>query len=144
MRRTASHYFRTDYRPMGEINTTPLIDVMLVLVIMFIITIPVLTHSLKVPLPTTPGGLAIEAVNTVSIDKQDQLYWNRQRLDRQGLLNQLASSAQQPEAVLIRFEPDANASYDTSAKTIALIKDSGIEKFAFIGNHKYRNFGRGD
>ncbi|MFN2099166.1 ExbD/TolR family protein [Altererythrobacter sp. MF3-039] len=125
-------------------NTTPLIDVLLVLIIMIIITIPILTHSLKVPLPTGPGGKAIEAVNTVSIDRQDRLYWNGEVLGRQELLNQLASSANHPDDVLIHFEPDPDASYDASARTIALIKDSGIETFAFVGNHKYREFESGD
>ena len=138
MRRFVSDPFDPQYRPMGEINTTPLIDVLLVLVIMLIITIPILTHSLKIPLPTGPGRESVLAVNTVSIDRQDRLYWNGAELDRQGLLNQLATAASLADQPVVRFEPDANASYDASAKTIALIKDSGIEKFAFIGNHKFR------
>lgn len=128
-------------RPMSEMNITPLIDVMLVLLIMFIMVIPIATHSLAIPLPNGTGTFTIQATNTVHIDAQDRLYWNGQQLDRQALLNQLASAANMAEQPVVRFEPDPQASYDRSAKTIALIKDSGLEKFAFVGNEKYRTFG---
>ncbi|WP_324829049.1 ExbD/TolR family protein [Qipengyuania zhejiangensis] len=126
--------------PMSEMNITPLIDVMLVLLIMFIIVIPMAVHTLAIPLPTSEGRFETQAVNTVHIDARDQLYWNGQSLDRQELLNQLASAATMPSRPLIRFEPDALASYERSASTIALIKDSGVETFAFVGNEKYRAF----
>jgi len=115
--------------PMGEMNTTPLIDVLLVLIIMIIITIPMATHSLEVPLATGKGKFA-----------EDQLLWNGQPLSQQELINQLVTATSQAEEPLLRFEPDALASYDRSAKTIALIKDAGVTKFAFVGNHKYRDF----
>lgn len=127
-------------RPIGEINTTPLIDVMLVLVVMFIIVIPIATHTLEVPLPNGAGGLPVERTNTITIDERDRLFWNGATVTRQELLNQLASSAAMPQQPVIRFEPAANASYDQSARTIALIKDSGITRFAFAGNEKYRRF----
>jgi biopolymer transport protein ExbD len=126
---------------MSDMNITPLIDVMLVLLIMFIMVIPIATHTLAIPLPSGPGGLPIEQTNTIRIDRQDRLYWNGTALDRQALLNQLASAAQLPEQPTIRFEPDPLASYDRSARTIALIKDSGITRFAFVGNEQYRAFG---
>ena len=128
-------------RPMSEMNITPLIDVLLVLLIMFIMVIPIATHSLLIPLPNGGGEFETRPVNTVHIDAADRLYWNGNALDRQQLLNQLAEAASMAEQPLVRFEPDARASYDRSAKTITLIKDSGIERFAFIGNERYRNFG---
>ncbi|PZT90368.1 MAG: biopolymer transporter ExbD [Citromicrobium sp.] len=128
------------FRPMSEMNITPLIDVMLVLLIMFIMVIPIATHSLSIPLPTGPGKFANEDSNTVHIDAQDRLFWNGQPLDRQGLLNQLASAAAMDEQPVIRFEPDALASYRQSSSTIALIKDSGVDRFAFVGNERYRTF----
>lgn len=126
-------------QPMSQMNITPLIDVLLVLLIMFIMVIPIAAHSLLVPLPNGPGGLPVEGVNTVSIDEADRLYWNGRELGRQDLLNQLATAAETAPDALLRFEPDGRASYDASAKTIALIKDSGVERFAFIGNEKYRS-----
>lgn len=140
MRRLATNTLRPRFHPIAEINTTPLIDVLMVLVIMFIITVPILTHTLEVPLPNGKGAFAIQDTNIVSIDRQDRLFWNGHQLDRQGLLNQLAASAGQAIQPVIRFEPAPDASYDTSARTIALIKDSGIDSFAFVGNEKYRSF----
>ena len=128
-------------RPMSEMNITPLIDVMLVLLIMFIIVIPIATHALAIPLPNGKGLFRTEAINTVHIDARDRLYWNGQSLDGQQLLNQLAGAAALSNQPQIRFDPDPRASYNRSARTIALIKDSGIEKFAFVGNEKYRAFG---
>lgn len=127
-------------QPMSEMNITPLIDVLLVLLIMFIMVIPVATHTLSIPLPNGRASLAIERINTVHIDSQDRLYWNGQLLDRQGLLNQLAASADMVPEPVLRFEPDARASYDISARTIALIKDAGIERFGFAGNEQHRSF----
>ena len=132
----------THARPMSEMNVTPFIDVLLVLIIMLIMVVPIATHSLDVPLPSGPGGKEVLQSNTISIDRQDHLYWNGEALSRQELLNQLATAAMDPRKPLLRFEPEAQASYDISAKTIALIKDSGAENFAFVGNHQYRDFSR--
>jgi len=130
---------------MGEMNMTPLIDVLLVLIVMLILTVPVLQHNLEVPLPQpVPGPYEVQANNSVMIDAQDRLFWNGEPLTRAQLGAQLVSAAELPEAAEVRFEPDANASYDRSAKTIALIKDSGIEKFGFVGNHRYAEFSRAD
>ena len=132
-----------DHRTMfSDMNVTPFIDVLLVLLIMFIMVIPMATHALLIPLPTDNPSLQIRAENIVRIDAADRLYWNGQQLDRQRLLNQLAGAAAMDPEPLIRFEPDAKASYQTSARTIALIKDSGVDSFAFTGNHRYREFGR--
>ena len=111
---------------------------------MLIIVVPVATHSREVPLPNGEGDLEVREENTVNIDAQDRLYWNGDLLDRQALLNQLASAVKQPEPPVIRFEPDPLASYDRAAKTIALIKDAGTEKFAFVGNEKHRSFDNAD
>ncbi|WP_247713358.1 ExbD/TolR family protein [Qipengyuania polymorpha] len=132
-----------DHRTMfSDMNVTPFIDVLLVLLIMFIMVIPMATHALLIPLPTDTPSLEIRAENTVGIDAADRLYWNGQQVDRQILLNQLAGAATMTPEPLVRFQPDAKASYQTSARTIALIKDAGVEKFAFIGNHHHREFGR--
>ena len=125
----------------SDMNVTPFIDVLLVLLIMFIMVIPIATHALLIPLPSGPGDREILEENVVHIDRKDRLYWNGNEMDRQRLLNQLASAAALKDQPVVKFEPDALASYHTSASTIALIKDSGIENFAFVGNHKYRTFG---
>ena len=129
-------------RPMSEMNVTPFIDVLLVLIIMLIMVVPIATHLLDIPLPNGNGEFEVRTTNTISIDAQDILYWNGQRLNRQGLLNQLATSTSGRIKPLLRFDPAPNASYDVSAKTIALIKDSGAENFAFVGNHLHKDFTR--
>ena len=132
-----------DHRTMfSDMNVTPFIDVLLVLLIMFIMVIPMATHALLIPLPTDTSSLEIRTENTVGIDAGDRLYWNGQVVGREILLNQLAGAAAISPQPLIRFQPDAQASYQTSARTIALIKDAGVDSFAFIGNYRYREFGR--
>ena len=128
-------------RPMSDMNITPLIDVMLVLLIMFIIVIPIATHALQIPLPTAGPALHIKDENVVHIDEGDTLYWNGTAIDRQGLLNQLAATSVMADEPVLRFEPAPRASYAVSASTIALIKDAGVTRFAFVGNEKYREFG---
>lgn len=125
----------------SDMNVTPFIDVLLVLLIMFIMVIPIATHALLIPLPNGEGEEDILDINVVHIDRSDRLYWNGAEMDRQELLNQLASTAKLETQPVVRFDPDALASYQASARTIALIKDAGIENFAFVGNHKYREFG---
>ena len=124
-----------------DMNVTPFIDVLLVLLIMFIMVIPIATHALLIPVPTGKAPLQMLEENVVSIDPEDRLFWNGEVLSRDGLLNQLAGAAAMDEQPVIRFQPDALASYETSARTIALIKDSGIDRFAFVGNHQYSKFG---
>jgi len=129
-------------RPIGEMNVTPFIDVLLVLIIMLIMVVPIATHTTEVDLPGKPTELINVAENTVFIDAQDKLFWNGNPISREDLRAQVFHAVQLPEEPLLRFEPTALASYDTSAKTIALIKDTGAEKFAFIGNAQHRDFER--
>lgn len=132
-------------RTTGEMNMTPFIDVLLVLIVMLILSVPLVTHNLEIPLPGEgPVGLPIEASNTVTIDRQDRLYWNGAPVNRDALGTQLTATARHPDKPAVKFQPDAYASYDRAAKTIALIKDAGVTKFAFVGNEKHREFGRAD
>ncbi|MHA6723688.1 ExbD/TolR family protein [Sphingomonas sp. RS2018] len=131
-----------DGEPMMEMNTTPLIDVMLVLLIMFIITIPVQTHAVKVDLPqnTPQDRNVIEAdKNKVTIDPAGTLYWNgapvnevllRQYLDRTVVMN--------PEPEL-HFAPDPQARYEKVDEVLAIIKRANVTKLGFVGNEQYRN-----
>lgn len=129
-------------RPIAGINTTPLIDVMLVLLIMFVITIPVVTHSVDVDLPGEPCHECSlsELTNKVTVTASDTLLWNGEPVSEMqlaGLLAQTRTLAVEPE---LQFEPDANASYSLSARTLAAIDASGVTRFGFVGNERYRQF----
>lgn len=127
-------------RPMAEMNVTPFIDVLLVLLIMVILATPMKANVTPVDLPTdTPPPHPVLASNAVQIDANDRVTWNGQPVTTRELRAEIAAaSAMSPQPVL-RFEPDARASYDTSARTIALIREEGAESFTFVGNEKYRN-----
>ena len=140
---TPRHHPAKRPAPMGDMNVTPFIDVLLVLLIMIIMAVPIKDHVTKVELPTAPCTACTNAdINTLAIQANDQLQWNGTPLTRDQLRLQLARSLEQDPDTSLRFEPDALASYDTSARTIALIKESGVTRFAFVGNHRYKDFGK--
>ena len=143
MYRKKLYFTRLPKPTTGEMNMTPLIDVLLVLIVMLILTVPVMTHSVQVDLPSKGGTtLPIAQRNALTIDPQDRLYWNGTAVSWDQLGRQLVSFGEVRDGAELTFEPAAGASYDRSAKTIALIKDAGVERFGFTGNELYRSFDR--
>ncbi|KEO87788.1 biopolymer transporter ExbD [Erythrobacter longus] len=136
---------KLDGEPMLDMNMTPLIDVLLVLLIMFIITIPVATHSVDIDLPSgdpPPNNIDVEPdKNKLSITDDDQLLWNGEPITDGNLVSILAQTLAMPVEPELQYEPFAQASYDKSAKTLDIIKRSGVTKFGFVGNERYRVFG---
>ncbi len=133
---------RDDGEPMMEMNTTPLIDVMLVLLIMFIITLPIQTHAVKVDLPQNsqnqPNPVDAQK-NKITIDAAGTTAWNGSPVDEVTLRQYLdASAALNPEPEL-HFQPAPDARYEVVDRTLAVIKRSGVTKLGFIGNEQYRN-----
>ena len=132
-------------RPIGEINTTPLIDVLLVLLVMLVITIPVGTHSVEVELPQCASDctrLVPDPVrNRLTLDAFDRLRWNGEPVSRVELAAVLAASRDLPVEPELQFAPDAAASYDAAAHALGVIKGSGVTKFGFVGNDRFRVFG---
>ena len=134
---------RDDGEPMMEMNTTPLIDVMLVLLIMFIITLPIPTHAVKVDLPVNDPRNVKPPVdpqkNKIIIDAAGTVSWNGVPVDEVTLRTYLdAAAAINPEPEL-HFQPDPAAKYDKVDQTLAVIKRSAVTKLGFIGNEQYRN-----
>ena len=133
---------REDGEPMMEMNTTPLIDVMLVLLIMFIITIPVQTHAVKVDLPQNAPSNQQQIdpeKNTVTIDPAGQTFWNGSPIDPVTLrqyLERTVAMAPQPE---LHFRPDPQARYEVVDNVLAVIKRANVSKLGFVGNEQYRN-----
>ncbi len=133
--------------PMMEMNTTPLIDVLLVLLIMFIITIPVQTHAIKIDLPvsddTPPPPDAIDPVkNRLGITATNEILWN----DSPVSLNQVRTYLDQTKSMVpepeLQFQPDPLSAYLTVDRTLAEIKKSGVTKFGFVGNEQYGTFNK--
>nr|AGU11797.1 Biopolymer transport protein ExbD/TolR [uncultured organism] len=130
-----------DDEPMMEMNTTPLIDVMLVLLIMFIITIPIQTHAVKVDLPQNSGNTPpVDAEkNKVYIDANGNVFWNSVQIDDVTLRQYLDASLQKNPEPELHFQPDPSARYDVVDRVLAIIKRANVSKLGFVGNEQYRN-----
>lgn len=129
--------------PVSSMNMTPLIDVLLVLLVMFIITIPIATHSVEVDVGTGKGFAPDPVINKVVISQSDTILWNGNVVSEAELTGLLkATTLMVPEPAL-HFEPEAQASYQTSAEVLREIKVSGVTNFGFVGNEKYREFASG-
>lgn len=129
--------------PISDLNTTPLIDVMLVLLIMFIITIPIQTHSIGIDLPgpATEQTIPMDPVkNKVTIDAAGSIRWNGTAIDRLTLRQYLAASLRMPVEPELQFQPEADARYLTVDEVLADIKRSGVTRLGFVGNERYRDF----
>ena len=137
---------KDDGQPMMEMNTTPLIDVMLVLLIMLIMTLPPVTNSVNIDLPTpsnVPTNNVEPVKNKIVLTNDDKILWNDLAINDNQLvanLQQTLTFAVEPE---LQFEPEPNASYNLSSQVLNIIKGSGVTKFGFVGNEKYRVFGTG-
>lgn len=134
---------KADGEPMMEMNTTPLIDVMLVLLIMLIVTIPPQTHAVKVDLPQNQGNPPPQVIepqkNKITIDPQGAVFWNGSPVDLVTLrqyLDQTAVMNPEPE---LHFQPDPQARYERVDEVLAVIKRSAVNKLGFVGNEQYRN-----
>lgn len=132
-----------DDEPVSELNTTPLIDVMLVLLVMFIITIPMQTHAVKVGLPGGPPIAQLEsAINRLAIDRAGTVRWNGSVVDLVTLRQYLdVTRAMTPEPEL-HVQPDADARYERVDQVLAVVKKAEVTKVGFIGNDRYGVFGR--
>jgi biopolymer transport protein ExbD len=129
--------------PMIDMNVTPLIDVMLVLLIMFIITIPVQTHAVKLDLPVNQQNQPPPPINPVknilSINAQDQVLWNGQPVSMDQLRSYLDTTQQMNPVPELHLQPDATARYEIVDKVLAVTKRAHVEKMGFVGNEYYMN-----
>jgi len=136
-----------DDAPIGDMNTTPLIDVMLVLLVMFIITIPIQTHAVKIDLPqnsqTPPPENPVDPViNKLSISSANVVTWNGSPIDLITLRQYLDSTKGMTPEPELHVQPDPQARYDTVDQVLAVVKKSGITKLGFVGNEQYQTFGK--
>ncbi|MGN6058642.1 MAG: ExbD/TolR family protein [Sphingomicrobium sp.] len=128
--------------PMMEINTTPLIDVMLVLLIMFIITIPIQTHAVKLDLPqntNTPPPPILPQKNVVVVTAQGQILWNGTPVSMQQLRSYLDTTQQMNPVPELHLQPEATARYELVDEVLAVTKRAHVQKMGFVGNEYYMN-----
>ncbi len=126
---------------MMEMNTTPLIDVLLVLLIMLIITIPVSTHAVKLDLPVPRPDVAIDHVkNVLVIDQNGTLAWNGTRVNRGELRVLLDESRALPRPPELHLAPVAQAPYGVVDSVLALTKRAQLSRVGFVGNEAYESF----
>ena len=131
-------------QPMSDINMTPLIDVMLVLLIMFIITIPIQTHAVKLDLPVdqpnTPPPPIDPVKNKVVITANGQILWNGAAVNPQQLRQYLEVSQQMNPIPELHLQPEPEARYELVDEVLAITKRAHVEKMGFVGNEAYMNF----
>jgi biopolymer transport protein ExbD len=121
-----------DFNP--EINTTPLVDVMLVLLIIFIITIPVINHGVKIDLPQAASQVSEtkpENIN-LSIDVQGVLYWNDEAIDAQQLNARIATAAMKTPQPELHLRAERMTPYEKVAQVMSAAQNGGLSKIGFI------------
>lgn len=126
--------FDSDDEVMSEINMTPLVDVMLVLLIIFMITMPVITHSVKIELPqasSQPEQNPPETVDIV-INAEGNYFWNSTPVSAEELALRLGAAAQQPTEPVLRLNADRNARYDPVAQVLAAAQRAGLQKVGVV------------
>ena len=130
----------SDMDVMIDINTTPLIDVMLVLLVMLIITIPIQLHSVNLNMPTgnPPPPLVLPEVVKLDIDDQSRVYWNGEVVDdRTTLESKMSESAQQQTQPEVHLRPDKDAKYAVVAGVMASAQRLGLTKIGIVGSEQF-------
>ena len=133
-----------DDEPMMDINTTPLIDVMLVLLIMFIITIPIQTHAVKLDLPVdsqTNAPPPIDPVkNKIVIEPNGTILWNGAPVNEVQLRQYLDITQTMNPIPELHLQPHPEARYEVVDQVLAVTKRANVEAMGFVGNEAYANF----
>jgi biopolymer transport protein ExbD len=125
---------------MVDINTTPLIDVMLVLLIMFIITIPIQTHAVKMNMPVpsknAPPPKPPEIIR-IDVDFDGTIGWNGEVVDKPTLQARLQQISQQPDQPEVHLRPNKLVTYDVVAMIMASAQRLGVTKIGIVGNEQF-------
>ena len=123
---------------MNEINMTPLVDVMLVLLIIFIITVPVMQHAVNVDLPRAtqqPEHMQAQTVQ-LSVDAQGNYFWNGEALTPEALQARMQQSAVLPETPELHIRADRAVRYEFVASAMAAAQHAGLHKISFVTTPK--------
>jgi len=124
--------------PMSEINTTPLVDVMLVLLVIFIITAPLLTHAVKIDLPQASSQLLADKPEIISLAINDAgaMYWNDMPMAKSELKAKLLENANKKPQPELQIRADKETRYQVLAEIMAEAQNTGITKVGFVSEPK--------
>jgi biopolymer transport protein TolR len=129
----------TRHRPMSEINVTPLVDVMLVLLVIFIITAPLMTSKVELELPKTQAPVAETtqedaAFVSINIDAQGQVFWDDEAVDAATVRQRLAQAAQLDAATELRLRADTAVPYGQVVQLIGMAQAVGLSRIGFVAD----------
>ena len=123
--------------PMSEINTTPLIDVMLVLLIMFVITVPIATHKVAIDTPSGPTPATKPVVRMLDLDSAGRIYWDGVPTSEARLPALLAEMRASGPETILHFRADGETRYEVFDRVLATVKKAGVERLGLIGNERF-------
>jgi biopolymer transport protein ExbD len=138
MERRRIAYATVSEEPFSTVNTTPLIDVMLVLLIMFIISIPLATHSVKIDLPGPEvTGREKPETHQLALDSASRLSWNGVAITEADLPARLAAFRDAPQESVLHFRAEAETRYEDFDRVLADVKRAGVRHLGFVGNERF-------
>lgn len=124
--------------PMADINVTPMVDVMLVLLVIFIITAPLFTHAIKLDLPTAQSAPAPEKPETISlsINGEGRIFWNNDAIEQKDLDAKLAEAAKKQPQPELQLRADKATRYEVIAQVMSAAQTNGMTKMGFVTDSK--------
>lgn len=124
----------TNETPMAQMNVIPLVDIMLVLLVIFIITAPVLTHAVKINLPRASNTVNQERPETMTLtlDRQGRMYWNDQLIAEAQLPERLQQAVAHNPQLVINIRADKMLTYEVLARVMAIAQKNGVQRLGFI------------
>jgi len=124
--------------PMAEINVTPMVDVMLVLLVIFIITAPLFTHAIKLELPNAPSQAAPEKPETITlaINAEGKLFWNNAPITREELSQRIATASGKKPQPELQLRADKATRYEVIAQVMSAAQNGGMTKIGFVTDPK--------
>jgi len=127
------------HTPMSEINVTPMVDVMLVLLIIFIMTAPLLTHSIRIDLPTAGSTVSPEKpdIITLSLDHEGRLFWNDTAISEADLPQRLAEASEREPKPELHLRADRDTRYQKIATIMTTAQKAGIQKLGFVSQPEH-------